>query len=93
MTSSEKVSLNKIVPNSVSVAMKLREGVSPQELLERTLRKFYGKPMDELTYREIAECLNQEFLSRNFFLKAEVFCNSEERSTLEVLIKSSYESS
>jgi len=59
-----------LFPEGMSVALKLREGVSPQELVEKVLRKHLLHPMDTKTFSEIAEGVERALSKHGVFVEA-----------------------
>jgi hypothetical protein len=61
----------------LSVALKLREGVSPQELVEKVLRKYLLHPIDQRTFLEISKSVERELSKYGVRVEASVDKNSE----------------
>jgi len=77
-----------LVPNHIAVAMKLREGISPQELIESVIRKFMFHPLHPATFREMEVAAETALLRYNVAVRAEVSQNPEAAHGVVVHLKS-----
>lgn len=53
-----------------SVAIKLRDGLSPQELVERVIRKYVMKPKDASTFHMLQVSIERELQSHGVSVSA-----------------------
>lgn len=88
MISSGKNVFTTIVPNHIAVAMKLREGVSPQELIESVIRDFVFHPLLPDTFTKMEEVVEKTLLKYNVRVKATVDPNPDAAHGIVVYLKS-----
>ena len=61
-----------IFPESESVAIKLRDGLSPQELVERVIRRYVMHPKDASTFHMLKISIERELRERGLSVHASV---------------------
>lgn len=87
MTSSDRKVWTTIFPESEAVAIKLREGVSPQEVVERVMRRYVLYPMNVQTFRSLEESVERELSKYGVHVEASVEKDSEAPHGVVVVLK------
>lgn len=93
MKSCNRETLTTLFPENIAVAIKLREGVSPQEVVERILRKYMLHTIDLATFRSIEEDVETELRKYGVFVVASVYKDADAPHGVVVSLQSLSEDS